>query len=278
MATRHLPLAGGHPQEFGGTLRTDAWWVAPAITLLVFTSFLVYGTWAAFQGNHYYHAPYLSPFYEPLVWVNSNVPGAAPVDHSWFGEWPSWWPAFFLMPASPAILILPFPGLFRFTCYYYRKAYYRAYAGSPPACAVGPAAQTREYRGETALLIFQNLHRYALYIALIFNIFLFKGAFEAFFKDGQFGVGVGSIIMLANASLLASYSFGCHSFRHLIGGREDCMSCGQATLQYGAWKKATWFNARHAKFAWFSLFSVALTDVYIRLVSMGAIHDFNTWN
>ena len=53
MTTRHLPMAGGHPQEFGGTLRTDAWWIAPAITLIVFTSFLAYGTWAAFQGNHY---------------------------------------------------------------------------------------------------------------------------------------------------------------------------------------------------------------------------------
>jgi hypothetical protein len=278
MATRHLPMAGGHPQEFGGTLRTDAWWVAPAITLVVFTGFLAYGTWAAFQGSYYYTAPYLSPFYEPLIWVKSGVPGGAPVEHAWLGEWPSWWPAFALAPASPAILILPFPGLFRFTCYYYRKAYYRAFAGSPPGCAVVPAAKSREYRGETALMAFQNLHRYALYFALIFVFLLYKGALAAFFKDGQFGVGVGTLVLLLNATLIASYTFGCHSFRHLIGGREDCMSCGQATLQYGAWKRASWFNARHAPFAWVSLFSVALSDVYIRLVSMGVIHDLNTWN
>ena len=72
---------------------------------------------------------------------------------------PSWWPWF--LPASPAFLILAFPGSFRFTCYYYRKAYYRSFAATPPACAVSALPQ-KKYKGETALLIFQNLHRYAL--------------------------------------------------------------------------------------------------------------------
>ena len=47
---------------------------------------------------------------------------------------------------TPAILILPFPGLFRFTCYYYRKAYYRSFAMTPPACAVGAARPGRVQR------------------------------------------------------------------------------------------------------------------------------------
>ena len=35
-----------------------------------------------------------------------------------------------------AALTLPFLLLFRLTCYYYRKAYYRSFWLSPPACAV----------------------------------------------------------------------------------------------------------------------------------------------
>src|SRR5690606_12784465 len=116
------------------------------------------------------------------------------------------------LPASPAILILVFPLTFRMSCYYYRKAYYRAFAGSPPGCAVGPlAAGKHEYRGETALLLIQNLHRYALYFALAFIVFLGKDAFEAFFRDGEFGIGVGSIILTINVVLIAGYTFGCHS-------------------------------------------------------------------
>jgi hypothetical protein len=30
-------------------------------------------------------------------------------------------------------------------------------------------------------------------------------------------------------------------------------------------------------FAWVSLFWVAFTDVYVRLVSMGILRDLNTW-
>ena len=276
MATRQLPLLGGHSDQPLATMRNDAWWVGPAITLFVLLGFIVYATWAMLQGNHYYVDPYLSPLYEPLLFIKSGVPGGAPVEHSWFGEWPSAFPA--IVPASPAFLILPFPGAFRLTCYYYRKAYYRAFAGSPPACAVVPATPGRPYQGETAFLTFQNLHRYALYFALAFVVFLYTGAFRAFFKNGQFGVGVGSIVLLLNATLLAGYTFGCHSFRHLIGGRDDCMSCGEQTAKYGAWKRASWLNARHMQFAWTSLFSVALSDVYVRLVSMGILNDFNTWD
>ena len=95
--------------------------------------------------------------------------GAAPVAHAWFGDVAEL-VAGDVIPLSPAILILVFPGAFRFTCYYYRKAYYRSFAGSPPGCAVGPLAGKRTYRGETALLLFQNLHRYALYFALALHL------------------------------------------------------------------------------------------------------------
>jgi hypothetical protein len=99
----------------------------------------------------------------------------------------------------------------------------------------------------------------------------------SFFHEGRLGIGVGSIILTLNAVLLAAYCFGCHSFRHMIGGRTDCMSCGKMTLKYGAWKKASWFNERHQEFAWLSLVWVMVTDLYIRLLSMGVITDLNTW-
>jgi hypothetical protein len=277
MTTRQLPLIGGHPNTLGGTVRSDTWWLGPLLTFTVFSSFILYSTWAAFQGNHYYADPYLSPFYSPVLFTNPAAPGSAPLHHAWFGTWPAWWPNLPFLPISPAILILPFPGLFRFTCYYYRKAYYRSFVGSPPGCAVSPG-QRPKYWGETRFLLFQNLHRYALYFALIFLVILSYDAAISYFKDGVFGVGVGSLVLTLNPILLGSYTFGCHSLRHIIGGHDDCMSCGESTLKYGAWKKASWFNARHMLFAWLSLFWVAFCDIYIRLVSNGVIHDFNTWS
>ena len=72
MTTRHLPVLGGHPRELGGTLRTDAWWVGPTITVVVFCSFIAYSTWALFQGQYYYAAPYLSPMYSPLLFIKTG--------------------------------------------------------------------------------------------------------------------------------------------------------------------------------------------------------------
>jgi hypothetical protein len=81
-----------------------------------------------------------------------------------------------------------------------------------------------------------------------------------------------------NAALLSAYTFGGHSWRHLIGGRLDCFSCGRAaSAHYGAWRGSSWLNERHMLFAWCSLVWVAFTDAYIYLVSSGAVRDLNTW-
>ena len=271
--SQHLHVVGGHPTGFGASCRSDAWWQGPTATLLGLTSFLVYVTWASFQGAHFTAGPYLSPFYSPMLFHPPSGEGAA---HAWFGAWPSWWPA--AIPASPALLILVVPASFRFTCYYYRKAYYRAFAGSPPGCGAGPLAGQKPYFGESRLLLFQNLHRYALYLALSYIPILYYDAFVSFSYNGQFGVGVGTLVLLINATLIAGYTLGCHSFRHLIGGRSDCMSCGEQTLKHSAWKRASWFNGRHMAFAWASLGWVMVTDLYIRMCSLGVIEDLNTWS
>ena len=94
---------------------------------------------------------------------------------------------------------------------------------------------------------------------------------------GQYGIGVGTLLMVVNVVLLAGFTFGCNSLRHLVGGRLDCFSCphnvAQVTGGYKAWRFVTWFNEHHMEWAWLSLFSVGFTDVYIRLCSMGILSD-----
>lgn len=270
---------GGHQPGLGATLRTDRWWVEPLLTGVGFFLFVLYANWAAFQGSHYWYGSYLSPFYSPPLFIDPTAAGSAPLEHAWLGEWPNWlrsiWPSF--LPTSPAWLILIGPLSFRATCYYYRKFYYRAYFMSPPACAVGALPQ-KQYRGETLLFLFQNLHRYTLYIAIAYIFVLSYDAYLAFFRDGQFGVGVGTLILTLNPILLGTYTFGCHSFRHLVGGRLDCFSCsGTATARQGVWGKVSWLNARHMRFAWISLLWVSFADFYVRMVSMGYIRDLSTW-
>src|SRR6187399_1490186 len=157
---------------FGVTARTDIWWARPLFVFLGLSAFIVYATWAAFQGEHYAIGPYLSPFYSPEIFGDSP--------HSWFGPKPGWWPS--LLPFSPALLILPFPGLFRVTCYYYRGAYYKAFWADPPNCAVGEPRNS--YLGERSFpLIMQNIHSYFMYIAVLFLFFLSHDVWKALWFD-----------------------------------------------------------------------------------------------
>jgi hypothetical protein len=232
-------------------MRRDAWWVELIPAIILLGGFGLYATARAFEGKYYEWGPYLSPFYSPLIDPSHK-----------------WW------PLSPALLILIWPLGFRATCYYYRKAYYRAFFLDPPACAVGePAA--RKYRGETAFpFVLQNLHRYFLYAAIIFLCFLWRDVYRAFIFDGRFGMGVGTLVLLVNVSLLTIYALSCHSLRHLVGGRLDCFSCAAfGGPQHTAWSWLSILNNRHMLFAWISLVTVGLADFYIRLVASGTITD-----
>jgi hypothetical protein len=210
----------------------------------------VYATWRAFEGAYFWAAPYLSPFYSPLIDVHHR-----------------YW------PYSPALLILGGPLGFRATCYYYRKAYYRAFFLDPPACAV--PERKRNYTGETRFpFILQNVHRYFMYVAIIFLAFLWHDAVEAFFFPSGFGIGVGTLVLLVNVILLSLYFSSCHSVRHLFGGKLDCFSCVQfGGARHSTWKKLSFLNEHHMLFAWASLFSVGFADFYVRLVASGAIRD-----
>jgi hypothetical protein len=261
-ARMSLPLARG----FGETGRRDRWWVQPLVPFVVLTAFVVYSTWAALQGTHYTYGPYLSPFYSPELFGDSA--------HHLLGPKPAWWPSWLLF--SPALLILWAPGGFRFTCYYYRGAYYKAFWADPPACAVGEPRQS--YWGERSLpLILQNVHRYFLYLAFPFLLFLSWDVYQAlWFRDdagaAHLGLGVGTLVLLANVIWLGSYTLGCHSLRHLIGGRWDQLT--HAPLQHRAYSCVSCLNRRHMLFAWCSLFWVAFADLYVRLCSMGVWSDW----
>ena len=250
------------------------WWIQPVFTVVVLSLFGLYATVRAFENSFFYYpwvandvptdiihaATYLSPFYSPYIPIRIAL-GSFVI--------------------SPALYILIFPLGFRLTCYYYRKAYYRSFFWDPPACALAEPNQNARmnYSGERTIFIFQNFHRYALYAALAFILLLWYDTFKAFlFMDNgvrHFGIGVGSLVFLINIVLLSAYTFGCHSFRHLIGGGMDCYSCDALSrTRYGLWAKVSFLNKRHAMFAWLSLFSVALTDVYINLLGRGIIMDF----
>ncbi|SDO20534.1 hypothetical protein [Geodermatophilus sp. DSM 45219] len=241
------------------TLRTDRWWLQPLLTVLVLVAFVAYSSFRAFQDAHYFSEPYVSPFYSPCL--------TTACEGDTFPELftgPTW--------ISPAIYILVFPLGIRLTCYYYRKAYYRSFWLSPPACAV--AEPHRRYTGETRFpLVGQNLHRYFLYAALVINVVLFYDVVLAFRDEtGEWGhMGLGTVVLLVNAVLLFLYSLSCHSCRHIVGGRLNSFS--KAPLRYRAWTAVSRLNARHMQYAWASLASVALADLYVFLLATGTISD-----
>jgi hypothetical protein len=260
MTTTTPARARGRVRIAARTLRRDRWWVEPAVTATVLLLFVVYATWAAFQNANYYAAPYLSPFYSPCLAANC-VEGAK---HATLVG--GWW------ALSPALLILIFPLGFRLTCYYYRKAYYRSLWLAPPACAV--KEPHRSYSGESRFpLILQNLHRYFLYAALVFNVILTADAVIAFRNaDLEWGhMGLGTVVLVVNAALLWLYTASCHSCRHIVGGRLNSFS--RHPVRYRAWTLVSRLNARHMQIAWASLIWVALTDLYIRLLASGVITD-----
>jgi hypothetical protein len=257
--------AGG----FGATQRRDGWWVGPLATGLGLATFVIYATFRAIYNSGYQlgmgtqilpdHAYMLSPFYSPLIVL------PLPRSLAWI---------------SPAFLILWAPGGFRVTCYYYRKAYYRAFFLDPAACAVGEPSRFcgivrgRQYAGETKLLSFQNLHRFFLYLALIFLVLLTVDVIHSCRWPDGFGVSVGTLVLAVNVALLTLYTASCHSLRHLIGGRLDNFSRAPlGKLRFRLWSWASALNRDHMLWAWASLFAVGFADFYVWMVASGTIRD-----
>ena len=254
--------APGRAQIAERTLRSDRWWLAPLLTFLGLMAFVIYATVRVFTQQHFfaegpgYH--YLTPFASPCL---SDTCGNA-ASFGTLGTFPP------LIPL--AILTLPFILGFRLTCYYYRKAYYRAFWLSPPACAV--AEPKTKYTGETRFpLLMQNLHRYFFYVVVLISVINTYDAVKSFHGTSGFGLGLGNIILVVNVLLLWTYTLGCHSCRHITAGRINNFS--KHPVRYWFWQQVSKLNGRHMQYAWITLGTLVLTDAYIALISAGTISD-----
>ena len=249
---------GTAPAGFAITSRLDAWFTAPLTQLIVFTicaTYLLFSgvIWGPLFGPQYVEADgYLSPLFSPLIL---------------FPDMPRW--------LSPGLLILWIPIAFRATCYYYRKAYYRFYFADPPGCAVGEPTLHRRYGMENAFpFILQNIHRYFLYLAFIPLFFLWVDAVKAFVPESGPRLGLGGVLFVVNVALLTGYSLSCHSLRHIVGGKLDCFSCTRRQrARYEAWRWLSFLNRHHMAFAWSSLITVTLADLYVRFLGLGLLVD-----
>lgn len=217
-------------------------WFYPASVVFFLGLFALYGLWVTFFNfKAAAYGPYLSPFNSPLV--EGRV-------------------------LPPALWIAWVPLGFRLTCYYYRKAIFRGFWFHPRSCARNEPRRGA-YFGETRFFLFNNLHRFMLYLAVAQIVILWYDLFVAFYYRGQPHFGLGNALMLVNVVCLSGYTFGCHALRHLAGGGTDCLSC--VRTRYQLWKGVTVLNVNHAVWAWVSMFTVWGTDVYIRLLANGVI-------
>ena len=180
-----------------------------------------------------------------------------------------------LVPAwvSPAIFVLWIQVVFRATCYYFRGAYYKSIFADPPACAVGEPTIHRRYGMENRFpFILMNLHRITLYLALIPMAVLWLDVVLAVWHDGAPRLGLGVLLLTADALFVALYVFSCHSFRHIVGGGLDCYSCTANTRRrHGAWSRVSALNRNHGLWFWASLISIVIADLYIRALALDVI-------
>jgi len=220
-------------------------WLYPTCVVVFLTTFSLYAAWVVLFFPDGRYGPYLSPFTSPEIHV--AIAG-------------------FAIPAG--IWIFWIPLAFRATCYYYRKAIFRSYLWHPRSCAVGEPRRGT-YRGETRLFVYNNLHRFAFYLAAAQVVVLWYDVFAAFWFQGALHVGIGNALLLVNVVALSGYTFGCHAFRHLAGGGMDCFSCHRS--RYRLWRGVTVLNVGHGAWAWVSMFTVWGVDLYIRLLILGAI-------
>lgn len=239
------------------TFRTDNWWIQPIIMAAILTAFGIYtivvlllehGTIGSIENDYIYYsengAHYVSP-------ISSPGPNALP--SGLLSAWP--------LPAT--LLFIWAPLGFRATCYYGRRVYYRSLFATPAGCAVDKPIKS--YNGERGFpFILQNSHRYFLYFAIILAIIHWYHAFESFIFYGTFGIGLGSLLLTADALFLTLYVTSCHSLRNLIGGNMDCISCTSYVKRKGnSW--INYLNQNHGSYFWISLVSIMVADLYIRI-------------
>ena len=248
--------SGSAQRGFGKTLRVDRWIIKPGLIAFGLLAFIAYATVSAIFGIPHFGVDYAAEGYHSPFFGIALGEGILP---AWF---------------SPAILVLWMQVFFRGTCYYFRGAYYKAFFLDPPACAVGEPTIHRRFAMENKFpFILMNAHRFALYIVFIPLTVLWLDLIFAMVHEGSLRLGLGVFLIAADAILVSLYTFSCHSFRHLVGGSIDCFSCTANTKRrHGIWQRVSAINAHHGFYAWASLISIVIVDLYVRALALDIIN------
>ncbi len=175
---------------------------------------------------------------------------------------------------TPTVLILPLVVLFRLTCYAYRKDYHRHLFNHPNGCAtdVRLDSKKRGYSGETGFFRVENVHRYFMYTAWAILPFFFYDVYVSIVYTGAITVTLGTIILAVNAVAVTTYTFSCHSVRHLIGGYKDCVNCpANLNKKNSLYRLQSRLNGHHEAIAWTSLIMFVFVDLFIRGMIGGVI-------
>ena len=144
------------------------------------------------------------------------------------GRKPGWWPGW--LPFSPGPAHPPVPGALPLHLLLLPRRLLQGVLGGPAHLRRGRAAR-KSYWGERCFPLdpaerppLLPLHRAALprhpgVRRLQGHVVRRPG-----YGGTAFGIGVGTLVLAANVVLLGGYTLGCHSLRHLVGGRIDQLS------------------------------------------------------
>src|SRR5438046_2947638 len=135
-------------RSFGETMRADVWWTQPLLVFVGLSIFIIYSTWAAFQGKNYFVGNYISPFYS-LEFFGNWLTGC-------FDRKLPWWPAWLLFPPR---LLFPWPlPDFRSTCNNYPGANSKPFWANPPAGTVAEPRKSNWVKRSFPPIV-QTVHR-----------------------------------------------------------------------------------------------------------------------
>jgi hypothetical protein len=160
-----------------------------------------------------------------------------------------------------------------------RRVYYRTFFASPTACWVDEPDINKAigYQGERRMFLFNNLHRYFLYAAMIIILIKWWDVthtmhFHSAAHDG-YGLSIGTFVMGFEAFLLTMYVTSCHALRHLAGGMLDRWTSKISRVRGALFGKISIANRSHGFWFWTSLTFVFLGDIWVLLVAEGRVND-----
>lgn len=181
-------------------------------------------------------------------------------------------PSVFAQVESPifkthlALLIIPIG--FRLTCYYFRGWYSKHIFGRSFSKRQLLNLKHIKYTGEWWV---HKLHRYFLIAAIGLLILHFYDAVINVIQNSGH-LYLSNILEWLDVIFLSMYVFGCHSFRHILGGNLICFGCKRKT-RYKDHSWQYWLNQHHGLFFWISIITIIVLELYVRLMTNNLITD-----